>query len=190
MAPHSNLAIDTMLEVVNVKGQKRKAKVVFCSFSIREVDIAVLEILSEESDFTNFIEIAKKPVYLGQKMMIVGLEKDRHDENCLFVSECMVNSLIGMSIIKSDYINYDGLSGAALITIFEGNTYHLVGVHSCSDDNTSALKIGTKKIITTKELQENVESISDDLHGNRSHTLICEVIRVEGLSSFLNLNNN
>ena len=147
--------------------------------------------MSEESDFTHFIEIAEKPVYLGQKMMIVGLEKDRHDENCPFVSECMVNSLIGMSIIKSDYINCDGLSGAALITIFEGDTYHLVGVHSCSDDQTSTLKIGAKKIKTTKELQENVESLSDDLHRHRSHnTLICEAVRVEGLPKFLNLNNN
>ena len=187
-ALHATVAVGTAVSLRTSKGAHHNARVVYCSYSPLEYDIAVIESNEDQPDFKKTIDVARHPVTLGQKLRIIGL-KNINNETCDYLADCQVNVIHdSSSIIESDYTSHDGLSGAGIITVFEGDAYHLVGIHVASHDSTSEPPTKKKEKRTPQELGKDVDSLSDDLHGHRAYTLICEAIRVPGLIEFLSSN--
>ena len=187
-ALHVDVKINTILTLRTMNGHKLNARVVFCAFSEHEFDIAVVELLPGEADFLHFVELARRPVIIGQYMTILGMKKNIHDDLGYYRATCQANFIDpseNSAIIQSDYTSHKGLSGAGIFVIIEDGQYHLVGVHVASHDETSAPPNKLQKNRTKKQLGDSVDSLSDDIHGHRAFTMICEAYRVPDLKSFL-----
>lgn len=187
-ALHSSVAIGTDLSVRTQHGNLRMVKVVFCLFVEQDVDIAVIELDTTEPNFEIYVSVARRRVFLGQNMTIFGMKKNNHDELGFYRADCQANYIDpneSSAIIQSDYTGHDGLSGAGVITVIEDGQHHLVGIHVASGDNTSVPPHQEKKKRTVQMLSEDMDSLTSDLNGHRSHTLICEAFRVNGLHTFL-----
>ncbi len=188
-ALHANVSVGTEVLLRGKGGTTRSTTVVFSEFVLKIVDIAVLELDKDEPDFDYYIELAQNLVSVLDKITIIGLKPDEHDELGIYSAHCQVNFIQpskDSTIFESDYTSTAGLSGAGIVTVVEHGQFHLVGVHVAAHDDTEEPPNKKNKKATVKMLSDDVDSLSNGLHGHRARTLICEALRAKHLVGFLN----
>jgi hypothetical protein len=189
-ALHGKCSVGDKVKLVDSSGQDRNATVSYSQFVENEVDIAVVEVDAGEKEFSFFIPVCAKPVYLLQEVIVIARK------SCLSNRESSIYASIGRvtfiepsaPLFQSAYTCHDGLSGAGVIATVEGGKYHVVGVHVASHDNTvTPPPIKKKKggVACADSVTESSLSLSESIHGHTSFALICEVNRVVGIDAVI-----
>lgn len=200
-AVHGRFVVGTKLKVITRQGVNLNGTIGFMRYYPDLVDIAVID-LNENSEFTNFTPFSVNPVRLLQKLVVVSLRETRHGQNMVATDNCnvrVIEDYENSALIQSTYYAYDGLSGAGVVTTKRNGEYKVIGVHVAAHDDTTQIveeeekpskskksKKSSTIEATLKKLQEDMMTISSNMHGHCSYCLICEVARVSGLVDYLN----
>ena len=190
-ALHGKFAKGAEVELVDIHGVKRMATVMVANFVDKKADMSLLQLRSGEAPFraSEFIEICRVPVYLGQEIDVIGLVSNSEDEATLSFETCRVTVIDSGAIFHSNYVGRDGLSGSAVIVSLGATGYRVVGVHvGTHDDTASPPPINKKRKgghASAEEATDSASSLASSLHGHMAFCLICEVARMPDIMAAL-----
>ena len=186
---HGKILESSSVELVDIRGEKRKATVILSRYLQNEVDMALLQLNADETPFDAFIEIRREPVQLGQQLALVGLVSNSRDETTTYFETFQVAVIDAGALFQSTYYARKSLSGSAVIVSIDNGEFHVVGVHVGTQDDTEApppIKKGRKgSYASANNVAESQQSLADSLHGHTAYCLICEVARVSDIVSAL-----
>ncbi len=198
-ALHSPVERGTVVELTTINGTKLAGKVVVSCFEENLVDIALVQ-LNNPFNFDNFVPWSNEPVRLAQDILVVGLRYETFGEQLAPYarksSVDLIEKSFGSALFQASYYNFDGCSGAGVVTTKRNGTLSVIGVHVAShedprvadDDYThEESSFGTKNTKKKKKVdKEFIEaSINSAIHGHTSYSLVCEIGRVEDVVHFL-----
>ena len=189
-ALHGLIAENTVVELVDTCGKKRKATVIISRFENMRVDMVLLQLNTWEPLFEYFIEICREPVRLGQDIALIGLVPNSEDISTLCFEACKVTVIDSGAIFHSNYVARDGLSGSAIIVSLDNNSFRVVGVHVAAHDDTVSTPPPISQeldggLALASEVEDSTSSLASSLHGHMAFCLICEVARVPEILSAL-----
>lgn len=164
------------------RGRSLDAKVVFYAYEQDYVDIAVVELTTEET-FASHVAVSFEPVKLLTKLVVVdltyGVGGDRFLNPTAMYSHVKSIERSPSALFQAVYNSSDGLSGAGVVV--DPNS-EIVGIHVASHDSTvSAAERFTEK----NDLLDALCTIDSNIHGHSSYNLVCEIARVQALVDFL-----
>ncbi len=87
------IALAGDVDLIDNRGITRKARIICAEFEVSKVDIAVVELLENEDRFSVFIPVCRYPVTLAQRLYVVGLVPDLHDNTIPYYAECYVSGI-------------------------------------------------------------------------------------------------
>jgi len=184
-------------QVIDRHGVSRQGFVRETWYTPSIVDIAVIELNQDSTQFDMYMPVSTIPVKIGYELCIISR---RAVEGTDDYTECFeksnVNAVIQhTAVFHSTYYAEAGMSGCAVVAVLVGNTFALAGVHVASHDKTKAVeaiadvqpakKRKTGRPVTREEFDDAMMTVNSNIHGHGSYCLICEVARVEGLLELL-----
>jgi len=120
---------------VELRGKRRKGTVILSRFMQNEVDMALIQLIADETPFDAFIEIRRIPVRLGQQLAIIGLTPNSRDEATVYFDEIRVTVIDAGALFQSTYSARCGLSGSSVIISMDSDGFHVVGVPVGTEDD-------------------------------------------------------
>ncbi len=193
-AVHRNLDIGTVVHAIDRHGRKLRGTLSFVRYQADLVDIAVIE-LDEGLEFQHFTPYATTEVKLRQKITVLGLIELANGSVQVFSTDTQVNiieDVKGSTLFYASYYSQEGLSGASILTINDGDGFKVVGVHVAAQSNTVKISPAKKKAKINErlnKLEKDAMTINIDRHAKGTYCIICEVARVEGLIDYLQGND-
>lgn len=181
-ALHGKSGAGDDVELIDGTGQKRRATVIFSKFVELQVDIAVVELCDGEDVFPVCIPISTHSARLLQPIIVVGITSGLDDTATVYAAQGQVTLIEPTgALFRSTYACHDGLSRAGVIVAIEDGTFHVVGVHVASHDNTEApppIKKMKSSAASADSVSENTQSLASSIHGHTAYCLICDITRV------------
>jgi len=173
-------------------GAPLRGKVILNVFEPDLVDIAVIELADSET-FPHFIPVlGSRSVCLLENIYIVGYMYDSRDNAMESVFSSTVHTIEPFersALFLSSYVSFDSLSGAGVVVKNDGDGLRVVGVHVASHDKTAAhppvKKAKRSDSAEFESVSVDLASLSSNIHGHSSYTIICEIARVPSLIKFL-----
>lgn len=215
---HLNYHIGTEVSITTNKGIKLYANIVYCGYEYSVKDIAILKLsaFTEFAHYipvaTTPVQLLTELYIVG---MNYQKHSDNSVPSIVKSYVSVIENKDESTFIHCPYVHCAVNRGAAIVTVFEDNVHKLVGIRVASHihkakSNSSPPGSGMKQYgtlesgseqhhierscasspstKTTEVLLDDCTSIDSNTHGHDDYFLICEIARVEGLSTFLNCN--
>lgn len=187
---HGIIPVGSAVTFRDIHGCSFNATVGFAEFAKDNVDIAVLELDPSGPTFQTWTPVTLTPVRLTQEISVVGLQETMHGETEILVEICTVRCIerrAGSTLFQSTYYSaLRFLSGAGVVTVVKDGWHNVVGVHIASHHKTEGIIDHGMKATVARLAEEDMKSITSELHGHTAYCLICEVQCVSTLVDYLN----
>jgi len=208
---HGYVGVGTIVTLRSKNGMSRNACVVFISFEPGARNIAFVQL--ESGHFDYYTPVSVTPVHLLDKVSIAGLTVNSRYEvnNCAFETNVnVIEEGEGNAFFQCSYVSFDSLSGPGVVVKQINKCFKVIGVHVASHDETvrapeflplridaevepkTAAKKGRNSKASEQEVADDYEStlpamasLSSNIHGHHSYTMVCEIGRVEDAVAFL-----